>query len=308
MPFEKRFVIVAGKGGVGRTTIAAAMATALARHGRRILLAHVRSKQHLERLLGCEEIDEQIRAIEPNLWVVNMSPEAALREKALQVLRFKAVQRAVMESRLVKYFLRAVPSLNEYSMLGKAWWHTTETVDGRPKYETVIFDGPAMGHLISMLRIPQVICDAVPGGPLVADARQVRDLLQDQERTCMCIVTLAEEMPVREALELYQAARDDLHILPARIFVNALYPEEFERPDLGEALAALRAGGSTRLGPLVAAGETLRARRLINRRYLALLGQQLPLPRVELPHLFTAQLDRAALDVLGVRIEAALPR
>jgi anion-transporting ArsA/GET3 family ATPase len=222
------------------------------------------------------------------------------------VLRFKVVHRAVMENSLVKYFLRAVPALNEYSMLGKAWWHTTEIVDGQPKYETVIFDGPAMGHLISMLRIPQVICDTVPGGPLVADARRVRDLLQDPARTCMCIVTLAEEMPVREALELYQAARDDLHILPARIFVNALYPEEFERPDLGDELAALRAGSPT-LAPLLAAAETLRARRLINRRYLDLLEQRLPLPRVELPHLFGPQLDRAALDVLGARIEAALP-
>jgi len=305
----KRFIVVGGKGGVGRTTVAVSLATLLARRGRRVLLLHVRTRQRVARLLGASvEIDDEIRAVEPNLWAVNTNPQAALREKAMMVLRFKVVYRAVMENRVVKYFLRAVPALNEYSMLGKAWYHTTETVDGHLAYDTVIFDGPAMGHLITMLRIPQVICETVPDGPLRADAHHVRDLLQDPARTGLCIVALAEEMPAREAVELYEAARDDLRIAPRWVVVNALYPADLERePALAEALSRVRAGSSSpELAPLLASAETLRARRAINRRYLDLLRQRIPLPFVELPHVFVPQLDRGAVDQLAARLEALL--
>ncbi len=127
----KRMIIVGGKGGVGRTTIATALATSLAAKGRKVLLAHVRTRQRVGELLGCEELDERIREVEPNLWAVNMNPRAALREQGLKVLRFKAVYKAVMENRLVRYFLRAIPSLNEYSMLGKAWF-LNHAIDDRP--------------------------------------------------------------------------------------------------------------------------------------------------------------------------------
>jgi anion-transporting ArsA/GET3 family ATPase len=304
---HKRLIIIGGKGGVGRTTVAAALATVLARRGRRVLLAHVRTRQRVGEMLGCEAIDEEIREVEPNLWAVNMNPRAALREQGLKVLRFKAVYRAVMENRLVKYFLRAIPSLDEYSMLGKAWYHSTElTEHGEHRYETVIFDGPATGHLVTMLRIPHVILDVVPEGPLTRDAVQIRDLLVDGERTSMWIVTLAEEMAVAEAADLFQAARGELRVPLGPLVVNALYPDDLERaPALREAFEALalRQGFDARLAPLVAATETLRSRRAINRVHLDRLEQEVPLSRMELPHLFTQAIGRRELDRLAARLE-----
>jgi anion-transporting ArsA/GET3 family ATPase len=315
---ERRFIIVAGKGGVGRTTVAAALAVLLARRGKRVLLAHVRTKQRMAQLLGSDEIDEHIREVGPNLWAVNMNPEAALREKGLMVLRFKTVYRAVMENRIVRYFLRAVPALNEYSMLGKAWHHTVEMEHGTPKYDTVVFDGPAMGHLLTMLRIPQVITETVPEGPLTSDARQVLGLLRDPARTAMWIVTLAEDMPVREAVEIYHKTTRDLGIAVERVVVNALYPDDFSRePRLAECLARLGRHASSGvvdseradpdLSTLLASAETLRARREINERYLHLIDQQLPLPRIELPYLFVAELNRQAIDALADEMERTLP-
>ena len=204
-----RFIVIGGKGGVGRTTVSAALATVLARQGKRVLLAHVRTQLRMDRLLGCGVIDETIRHVEPNLWAVNMNPRAALRERGMMVLKLESVYRAVMENRLVKHFLRAIPSLDEYSMLGKAWFHTTEQrPDGTPRFDTVIFDGPATGHLLTMLRIPQVTLETVPDGPLTADASLIRDLLVDPVRTALWIVTLAEEIPVTEAEDLLRAARE----------------------------------------------------------------------------------------------------
>jgi anion-transporting ArsA/GET3 family ATPase len=306
---EKRFVIVGGKGGVGRTVVSVVLATLLARRGRRVLLAHVRSKQRLSRLLGCEdrlEIDEQIREVEPNLWAVNMTPEAALREKGLMVLRFKAVYRAVLDNRIVKYFLRAVPALAEYSMLGKVWYHTTELVGGKPRFDTVIFDGPAMGHLVTMLRIPQVIVETVPEGPLSSDAREVLGLLRDPARTCLAIVTLAEEMPAKEAVELMVAARNDLGIAPVRLIVNALYPASApgRAAELLAGLAASPLDGE--LAALCASAQTMRARREINERHLRQLARQVPLPLTELPHLFVPELTRREVDELAAILEPSL--
>jgi anion-transporting ArsA/GET3 family ATPase len=307
---DKRFIVIGGKGGVGRTTVAVSLAVLLSRRGRRVLLAHVRTRQRVAQMIGTDvPIDEEIREVQPNLWVVNMTPEAALREKGLMVLRFKAVYRAVMENRVVRYFLRAVPALNEYSVLGKAWYHTTETLeDGSPRFETVIFDGPAMGHLISMLRVPQVIVETVPEGPLIADARQVMTMLRDPARTSLWIVTLAEEMPVRESEELLQAARQDLRIPVERLVVNSVYPDDYERePDLSDALDRLGARGVDGVvAPLLRSARTIRARRRINRRYLDELKSLVPLPRVVLPQLFVSELDRRCIDELAATMERQL--
>src|SRR6185369_6757696 len=108
----------------------------------------------------------------------------------------------VFENRVTKAFLRAIPGLDDYSLIGKAWFHVEEEKRGKPVWDTVVFDMPASGHSVSMLRIPWVIIDTVPEGPLTRDARTVRQLLCDPARTSVVLVTLAEEMPVNEAIEL----------------------------------------------------------------------------------------------------------
>ena len=306
---QMQFLVIAGKGGVGRTTISAALATVLARHGRKVLLAHVRTQQHMDRLMGCGVIDETIRHVEPNLWAVNMNPRAALRERGMMVLKLESVYRAVMENRLVKHFLKAVPSLDEYSMLGKAWYHTTEQRDGHARFDTVVFDGQATGHLITMLRIPRVIIESVPEGPLTRDAQQIQQMLVDPLRTRMWIVTLAEEMPATESMDLYRAATEDLGITPCRLVINGLYPDDFERsPHLARGLE--QALSAEELDPaialLLASAETIRARRAINRRYLEILRQKIPLPHIELPQLFVPHLDRSSLNLLASKMEAVL--
>ena len=313
--FDRRFVVIGGKGGVGRTTIAAALAALLARHGRRVLLAHVRTKQHVHRMLGCNPLTDEIREVLPNLWAVNMNPAAALRERGLMVLRFKAVYNAVMENRLVRYFLRAIPSLDEYSMLGKVWYHTTEVLaDGKPRFDTVVFDGPATGHLVTMLRIPRVIVDTVPEGPLTADARAAVELLSDPARTVLWIVTLAEEMAVSEAADLHRAATTDLQINPDRLVVNALYPDTFQRdPALARALDGLDDGvddvldpAQAPLGELVQQARIIRSRREINREQLERLAQRIPLHQARIPHLFEPEIGPESLEHIGGLLQRSL--
>ena len=111
-------------------------------------------------------------------------------------------QQCLVERDVVRAFLRAVPGLYDYAMLGKTWFHTTEQVGGRPRFDLVILDGPATGHVLTLLRIPKVILDTVPEGPLTGPARDNWSLLTDPKRCLTVLTTLAEDLPVTETLQL----------------------------------------------------------------------------------------------------------
>src|SRR5262249_46233240 len=135
---ERRLVVVAGKGGVGRTTFAALLARVAAAAGKRVLIAQTESAERLGRMFGRPgPVAPCGVSIAPGVDAVTMSPQPALREYAVMVLRSEMVYRAVFENRAVRGFLGAVPGLDAYAMLGKAWWPTTETTGGRPRYDLV---------------------------------------------------------------------------------------------------------------------------------------------------------------------------
>src|SRR4051812_44326267 len=182
--------------------MAAAIASACARRGRRTLLYQSNAKDRYGDYFGRAPLGPDPTELAPNLFGLNTSPAHALREYGLMILKFERIYKAIFENRVTKAFLRAIPGLDDYAVLGKAWFHTTEEKRGKPVWDTVVFDMPASGHSISMLRVPWVISETVPEGPLTRDARTIKDLLCDPARTATILVTLAEEMPVNEALEL----------------------------------------------------------------------------------------------------------
>ena len=143
---------------------------------------------------------------------VNVTPHEAMREYGLMVLKFRTIYDAVFENRLVRYFLRVVPSLAELVMLGKILHEARAEERGRPRWDLVIVDAPATGHAVQLLRVPAALVDTVPGGPLRHDAEWMQELLVDPARTSLAIVTLPEEMPVNEAIELDAEVRSVLGI------------------------------------------------------------------------------------------------
>ncbi len=228
---EKRFVLVTGKGGVGKTTVCAAEALALAAEGKRVLVALCNSKERLSVMLGGPPIGPHIAKIAENIWAVNMRPDEALEEYGTLVLRSRALYRALFDNRYVRSFLRAVPGMQEWSMLGKAWWHTTERLaDGSFKYDVVLLDAPATGHGLDMLRVPTEILDVVPPGLLRRDAERAMALLQDPQTCAVVLVTLPEEMPTTETIELSRALKQ--MGLPIRyVVVNAVLPPLFSKKE-----------------------------------------------------------------------------
>jgi anion-transporting ArsA/GET3 family ATPase len=304
--FEKRLILVAGKGGVGRSTVSAAIASACARRGRKTLLFQSSANDRFGALFGAAPVGTRVTQLAPNLSAVNTSPAAALEEYGLMILRFQRVYNLVFENRITKAFLRAIPGLDDYAVLGKCWYHTTEEKRGRQVWDTVVFDLPASGHSMSMLRVPKVILETVPEGPLTRDARALRDLLTDRNRTSMVLVTLAEEMPTNEARELSAMLSEQLAIATAQLVVNQVYPDFF--PTGSPPAAVLEAlqrddGGDADLFALAAHGRLAAGRRSLNDRYLALLAESVKAPQLQLPRLFVPSLGPNELAELSTMVE-----
>lgn len=153
----RRFLFVTGKGGVGKTTVSGALALAMAAHGKRVLVAMCNAKERLSAILGTRPIGHDVIEVAPNVHAVNILPEQALEEYGGMVIGSERLAGLVFDNKYVKAFFRAVPGLYEWSMLGKAWWHTTEKrADGSWKYDVVLLDAPATGHGLDMLRVPKV--------------------------------------------------------------------------------------------------------------------------------------------------------
>lgn len=305
---DRRLILVLGKGGVGRSTVAAAIASACARRGRRTLLFQANATDRHGAYFGKASLTPALAELAPNLWGVNTTPAEALHEYGLMILKFEKVYQMIFENRVTKAFLRAIPGLDDYAILGKAWFHTTEEKRGKPVWDTVVFDMPASGHSMSMLRIPWVIVDTVPEGPLTKDARAVQALLRDPARTAAVLVTLAEEMPVAEASELH-GKLSALGIDPARVIVNQVVADHFPlgSPAARVADALVAAAAPT---PALAAMRDhallARGRRALCDRYLGEIARLIPTPSQPLPFLPRTSLAPADIAQLAGLVDAAL--
>jgi anion-transporting ArsA/GET3 family ATPase len=306
---DKRLVVVLGKGGVGRTTIACALAAHLAARGKKTLLFQANAKERAGTLLGGATAGEDIRQARENLWTVNTNPTAALHEYGLMVLRLEAVYKMVFENRISRALVRAIPGLDDYAILGKLWYHTTETERGQPRFDCIVFDAPATGHAVTLLGIPKAILAAVPEGPLTRDALKVRALVEDPVRTAALIVTLPEEMPVNESVELRDRLEKEVLLKPSGVIVNQLYPDHFPAGSPGaRILERVRAEGDPVLEPVVIRARASRARRALNDRNLERLRAELPFPTVIIPKIFVPQLGPRELGDITRLVGAAIGR
>jgi anion-transporting ArsA/GET3 family ATPase len=141
---NQQIVVVTGKGGVGKSTIAAALALKSAQSGMRTLVCELNANERISKLLGHGPSGAQLTELESNLWSIDVNPDVAMREYALMTLKFERLYDAVFENKVVKNFLKFIPSLQELVLLGKILFHAREMrADGTPRFERIIIDGPA---------------------------------------------------------------------------------------------------------------------------------------------------------------------
>ncbi|HKY13483.1 MAG TPA: ArsA-related P-loop ATPase [Microthrixaceae bacterium] len=310
-----RVTIVAGKGGVGKTTVSAALAFAATRLGLSALIVEVEGKSGLPGLFGIDRLAYDELVLVPadpalghgELRARTLTPDEALVEY-LQDHGLRRVSNRLASSGAMDMVATATPGIKDVLILGKV-----KQLERAGAADVIVIDAPAAGHAISFLRSARGLLDAVKVGPIEAQARDVMELLGDPSRCEVQLVTLPEETPVNELVETAFSLEDQVGVSLAPVVVNGLYPE---LPGIAEdpELAAADAGVSLRPGEAdtMRAAARFRSRRAeLQVAQLERLGRELPLPQLRLPFLFTSDLGRPHLELLAeellVQIAALAP-
>ena len=220
-PRLRRFNLITGKGGVGKSTVVATLGLRAARTGRKTLLIELNSGGQVAQCFGAGDGAGEIQHIEHNLWHVNIEPMLAMREYGLMKLKFDAAYRLVFDNPIVRALVDFMPGLNDLLMLGKAFNHERElNSSGDPTWDCIIVDAPATGHSLTFFRLPKMIRDVVPAGNMHQETDMMWALLCDKNRTIIHLVTLAEELPVQETMELCKTLDHTLKLPVGSILVN----------------------------------------------------------------------------------------
>ncbi len=298
-----RVVIVAGKGGVGKTTVTAALATTAARAGASVLIIEVEGKSGLQTALGCPPLTYDEQTVSDGLRARTLTPDDALVEY-LEDRGLRRISRRLARTGALDVVATAVPGMKDILVLGKV-----KQLERAEAADLIIIDGPAAGHAITFLMSSKGLLDAVRMGPVRSQAEDVVEMLSDPARCRVVLVTLPEETPVNELVDTAFALEDRVGVKLGPVVVNGV-PTRVASNGAGAAADAAAAGIS--LLPATASALDAAARFAAERHSLALeqaerLAHQLPLPQLQLPFLFgeigPPGVARLA-DALGAGIEA----
>ena len=294
-----------GKGGVGKTTVAAAVALLAARAGRRTIVCEVAGQRRIPGLLGhptagAPGTEERLA---PDLWSTTLDPESALAEWAGQVVRPRALVELAIRSRAFSTFVNAAPGARELVTITKAWelGHEPRWLPGRAPYDLVVVDAPASGHGLALLRTPRTFAEIARVGPVASQARLVVATLEDPAQTGIVTVTTPEETPVNETLEIEKQLEGLLGHGPQALVVNALLRDAVSSTDL----AAVEAHADP---PVVTALRRRHDRSALQAAQLRRLRRHATAPVVTLPSLTAHAIGPDEVETLAATLGKRLAR
>ena len=310
---RKRVLFFTGKGGVGKTTVASALALAAARAGKKTLLVEIGDNQRAARLLGLPAQDNPTnipQEFSPALSVLSTSGATALEEYLHLIIPVKRLVRLLVESRPYQYFVAAAPGLKELLTLGKIWYEERRRKNAdirQPRWDLLIVDLPATGHGLQYLTMPRAAHDTFQDGVIHREAERIAAWLQNPETTAINMVTVAEELPVSETQEIYRQLADTMHLPLGLLFVNRVHEVPLsqaslarfsfaERDSVPERQLAERIVACARTEATLTEGQEVHFQQL----------RQLPLPFLTLPFCFAPEFGFTEVESLSHRLEKAL--
>jgi anion-transporting ArsA/GET3 family ATPase len=290
--FDKRLLVVTGKGGAGKTTVAVALGLAAARHGKRVVLCEVAGRDRMSQLV-------------PELTTVSVDPEEAKREWLRYQLKSRTLAGVLGGSNLFQYLTAAAPGLTELVTMGKVWdLAQLEPRTTGSAFDLAIVDAPATGHGLAMLRAPSTYATIARVGPVGRHAERIDSFIRDRRRTAIVAVALPEEMPVNETVEFERALDRELGMALDAILVNAVHPIRFRPPDIERLRTAAGDTRVTRAALNAALSEHTRARG--EHGQVRRLRRAATAPVTTLPRIFEPELGREEIERLSAELERRL--
>jgi anion-transporting ArsA/GET3 family ATPase len=313
---DKRLIFVTGKGGVGKSTVSAALGVAAAKAGKRTIICEVAQQERISSLFERQGVGYHEVEIAPHLFAFSIDPQRALEEYLQLQIRIRPLYELLFKNRIFTYFAAATPGLRELVTIGKVWElaQFDRKVKKGAKYDLVIVDAPATGHGLGLLRTPKTFAEIARVGPIKRQADTIYDFITDRNLTAVLAVAWPEEMPVNETLDLQRKLKDELGMPLDRIILNGIYPdlfsdaeaevlreryEEETEPNGGNGSNAVR-----RAALRAALSEYTRAQG--HREQLDRLQEGSGEDVVQLPFLFEPALDMEAMNRLAHTLEESL--
>lgn len=297
-----RLLIVAGKGGVGKTTVAAATAVAAARSGLRVGLVEIEGKSGLADLFGREPLGYEEIELADGVAGRTITPDEAL----LEYLRdhgLSRISKRLVSSGALELVATAVPGIRDILVLGRV-----KALERAGTFDLLVLDAPAAGHAITFLLSARGLLDAVSVGPINTQARDVLEMLTDEARCQVVLVTLPEETPVNELVDTAYHLEDRVGVALGPVVVNSLVPA-IDGTAADPAAAASAVGASLRPGEADALRDAAgfrQHRMALQAEQVERLGESLPLPQLRLPQLPVTDLGPEHLDELASALLASI--
>lgn len=296
-------VIVAGKGGVGKTTVTAVIARAASRDGQRVLVIELDGKPTLEQLLATSPDIAVDGGVEPgagSVEVVHISAADAL-DEYLREHGFGRIAKRLNKTGVIDMVGTAAPGIDDVVVLGKV-----KSFERSGDFDLIVVDGPAAGHALTFLTSATGLANAVRSGPVRTQSDEVIELLTDVERCQVVLVTLPETTPVNEVVETAFALEDDVGVQLGPIVVNSV-DTGVALPTVKRAAAARRSLDAADAAVVADAASFRRSRRKMERTEIARLAAELPLAQILLPAQPVAGLQAADIDALATHLVADGP-
>lgn len=214
---DKRLLFVTGKGGVGKTTLAAAIARLAAERGRKVLLVEVDTQPSMGRLFGDRPVGFAPTPMEHGIWACNLTGMESMDAFVRRFVPSRRVADLILANRVARIFFESAPSVLEAVILDQLG---TLLAQQNPRFDLVVVDLPASGHAVTLLNVPRAMNAMVRVGELAQQMKRLADLIAHPDQTELILVSLPEEMSINETMELWHRARRDVATPVHRIIVN----------------------------------------------------------------------------------------
>lgn len=220
--FDKRLLMVTGKGGIGKTLCSVALAYRAQAQGKKVCLVESSAHDQLSPLFGAKPVGHQQRVLAPGITVINVNPQDNFRDFVIKHLGFAKLFEKVFTKPLVRSFVQMMPGIAELTLLGRLYYYCE--LDREDNFDLVILDGFASGHFMSLMKTPDAVLHSGMVGPIVEETQRVRAYINDPAKTGVVLVTVPEDLVISEALDFTERMQLESPAHLSAVIINRCFP------------------------------------------------------------------------------------